>query len=199
MSSIVPDLSQQQVWFLTGSQHLYGEETLRQVAAQSQQIAETIDASTDIPVSIVWKPILADSESIRRAALDANADDSVIGSLADCIEKIQTAFDARDHHEVRDLTTAFYERMFQGGRRNVAWEVVQSLTARINRLRALTIASDDRGRQAVEEMRQILAAIRAKEPAHARDAARAHVERVAQIAQRLLGEGHEHAMQKRAG
>jgi L-arabinose isomerase len=82
MSSIVPDLSRQQVWFLTGSQHLYGEETLRQVAAQSQQIAETIDASTDIPVSIVWKPILADSESIRRAALDAKADDGVIGVIA---------------------------------------------------------------------------------------------------------------------
>ena len=127
------------------------------------------------------------------------ADNSVVAALGDCIEKIQTAFDARDHHEVRDLTTAFYERMFQGGRRNVAWEVVQSLTARINRLRALTIASDDRGRQAVEEMRQILAAIRAKKPADARDAARAHVERVAEIAQRLLGEGHEHALHKRAG
>src|SRR6476620_10253007 len=82
MNSIVPDLSQQQVWFLTGSQHLYGEETLRQVAAQSQQIAAMLDASANIPVSIVWKPILADSESIRRAALDANADDSVIGVIA---------------------------------------------------------------------------------------------------------------------
>jgi L-arabinose isomerase len=41
-----------------------------------------LDASANIPVSIVWKPILADSESIRRAALDANADDSVIGVIA---------------------------------------------------------------------------------------------------------------------
>jgi len=128
-----------------------------------------------------------------------HADESVIAALADFIEKIQAAFDAQDHHAVRDLTTAFYERMFIGGKKSVAWEIVQSLTARINRLRALTIASDDRGRQAVEEMRQILAAIRANAPFNARDAARAHVERVAEIARDLLGEGHENASWRRAG
>ena len=71
MSSIVPDLSTKQVWFFTGSQHLYGEETLRQVAAQSQQIARTLAESADIPVTVVWKPVLTDSESIGRAALEA--------------------------------------------------------------------------------------------------------------------------------
>jgi GntR family transcriptional regulator, trigonelline degradation regulator len=128
-----------------------------------------------------------------------HADDEICADLAECIEKIQNAFDAQDHHAVRDLTTAFYERMFIGGKKHVAWEVVQSLTARINRLRALTIASDDRGGQAVQEMRQILAAIKAHETTAARDAARAHVERVAEIARRLLSEGHENALLKRAG
>ena len=71
-----------EVWFLTGSQELYGEETLRQVAEQSQQIARALDASGDVPVRIVWKPVLKDSAAIRRAALDANADDSVIGVIA---------------------------------------------------------------------------------------------------------------------
>jgi GntR family transcriptional regulator, trigonelline degradation regulator len=128
-----------------------------------------------------------------------HADESVVETLADCIAKIETAFDAQDHHAVRDLTTAFYECMFIGGKKNVAWEIVQSLTARINRLRALTIASDDRGRQAVSEMRRILAAIRARDTTDARDAARAHVERVAEIARNLLGEGHENASWRRAG
>jgi len=71
-----------EVWFLTGSQGLYGEDTLRQVAAQSQEIARALDASGDVPVRIVWKPVLTDSSAIRRAALDANADDRVIGVIA---------------------------------------------------------------------------------------------------------------------
>jgi L-arabinose isomerase len=71
-----------EVWFLTGSQDLYGEETLRQVAEQSQAIARELDASSDVPVTIVWKPVLKDSASIRRAALEANADDRVIGVIA---------------------------------------------------------------------------------------------------------------------
>lgn len=71
-----------EVWFLTGSQHLYGEETLRQVAAQSQEIARVLDASDDVPVRVVWRPVLADSDAIRRAALEANADDACIGLVA---------------------------------------------------------------------------------------------------------------------
>ncbi|MGG7508945.1 L-arabinose isomerase [Plantibacter sp. YIM 135249] len=68
-----------EVWFLTGSQTLYGEETLRQVAEQSQQIAAELDGAPDVPVRIVWKPVLTEPEAIRRAALDANADDRVVG------------------------------------------------------------------------------------------------------------------------
>ncbi len=71
-----------EIWFVTGSQNLYGEETLRQVAEQSQEIARTLGAASDVPVKVVWKPVLKDSESIRRAALDANADDAVIGLIA---------------------------------------------------------------------------------------------------------------------
>ncbi len=67
------------VWFVTGSQGLYGEETLKQVAAQSQQVAAGLEG---LPVTIEWKPVLTDSDSIRRLALDANSDDSVIGIVA---------------------------------------------------------------------------------------------------------------------
>lgn len=70
-----------EVWFFTGSQDLYGEETLRQVAAQSQEVARRLDDAADVPVSIVWKPVLKDSDSIRRAMLDANADDRVLGVI----------------------------------------------------------------------------------------------------------------------
>jgi L-arabinose isomerase len=80
--SILPDLRASEVWFLTGSQGLYGEETLRQVAAQSQQVANLLGGATDVPVRVVWKPVLTDTDAIRRAALDANAADSVIGVIA---------------------------------------------------------------------------------------------------------------------
>lgn len=68
-----------EVWFLTGSQDLYGEETLAQVAEQSQEVARALDASSDVPVKVVWKPVLKDSVAIRRAMLDANGDDNVLG------------------------------------------------------------------------------------------------------------------------
>ncbi|WP_421734825.1 L-arabinose isomerase [Cellulomonas sp.] len=69
-----------EIWFLTGSQGLYGEETLRQVATQSQEIARVLGDT--LPAKLVWKPVLTDSDAIRRAALEANADDSVIGVIA---------------------------------------------------------------------------------------------------------------------
>ena len=68
-----------EIWFVTGSQNLYGEETLRQVAEQSQAVAEGL---AGLPVKVVWKPVLKDSDSIRRLALEVNARDDVIGVIA---------------------------------------------------------------------------------------------------------------------
>ena len=68
-----------EVWFVTGSQTLYGDETLRQVAEQSQAVAHGLDG---LPVKVVWRPVLKDSDSIRRLALEVNALDNVIGVVA---------------------------------------------------------------------------------------------------------------------
>jgi L-arabinose isomerase len=70
-----------EVWFLTGSQDLYGEETLRQVAAQSQEVARLLDTSDAVPAKVVWKPVLTDSAAIRRAMLEANGRDDVLGVI----------------------------------------------------------------------------------------------------------------------
>ncbi|PZU36900.1 MAG: L-arabinose isomerase [Microbacterium sp.] len=69
-----------EVWFVTGSQNLYGEETLRQVAEQSQGVVAQLEGH--VPVKVVWKPVLKDADSIRRLALEANAADEVIGLIA---------------------------------------------------------------------------------------------------------------------
>jgi L-arabinose isomerase len=71
-----------EVWFLTGSQGLYGPDTLRQVAAQSQQIARALDDQADLGVRVVWTPVLTDAAAIRRACLDANSRDDCIGVIA---------------------------------------------------------------------------------------------------------------------
>jgi L-arabinose isomerase len=69
----------QEVWFLTGSQHLYGEETLNQVAEQSQRVASALDAADEVPVRVVWKPVLTDAGAIRRALGQANEDARCMG------------------------------------------------------------------------------------------------------------------------
>ena len=72
-----------EIWFVTGSQGLYGEETLRQVASQSQVIAEALDAAPDVPVRVVWKPVLTEAGRDPAAVLlDASADDACIGVIA---------------------------------------------------------------------------------------------------------------------
>jgi L-arabinose isomerase len=76
---LATSLAPYEVWFLTGSQDLYGEETLRQVAEQSQAVAAELGAG--LPVTLVWKPVLKSSDAIRRAMIDANSDDSVIGVI----------------------------------------------------------------------------------------------------------------------
>ncbi|WP_019144483.1 L-arabinose isomerase [Aeromicrobium massiliense] len=71
-----------EVWFLTGSQALYGPETLDQVATQSRAIADRLAEVADLPVSVVWKPVLLESGSIHRQVLDANADPACVGVIA---------------------------------------------------------------------------------------------------------------------
>jgi L-arabinose isomerase len=71
-----------EVWFLTGSQALYGPETLDQVAAQSQEIVGRLGASGDLPVDVVWKPVLLDAGAIRRRILEANSAPECVGVIA---------------------------------------------------------------------------------------------------------------------
>jgi len=73
------DLRQYEIWFVTGSQHLYGVETLQQVAVDSRLISAALDASVHIPVRVVFKPVLTTAESIRELCLEANMAKDCIG------------------------------------------------------------------------------------------------------------------------
>jgi L-arabinose isomerase len=71
-----------EVWFLTGSQHLYGEETLRQVENHSKEIVDGLSESEDIPVRIIFQPVLTTPEAILRICRDANNNGNCIGLIA---------------------------------------------------------------------------------------------------------------------
>lgn len=62
-----------EAWFITGSQHLYGAETLKQVEEHATIIARTLTASPDIPVKIVLKPVLTGGEAIHKLCQEANS------------------------------------------------------------------------------------------------------------------------------
>jgi len=71
-----------EIWFLTGSQGLYGDDVLRQVADQSRQVSDALDAADDVPVRVVARPVLTDATAIRRVMLEASADDTCVGVIA---------------------------------------------------------------------------------------------------------------------
>jgi L-arabinose isomerase len=75
------DLKQLEIWLATGSQHLYGEETLKQVAANSKEIAGALDTSDYIPVKVVFKPVLTTPDAITQLCIQANSSSACIGLI----------------------------------------------------------------------------------------------------------------------
>lgn len=76
------NIAQKEIWFVVGSQELYGEETLRKVAEHSQIIAKGLDASSHIPVKIVYKDVVKTPAQITNVCLDANSNKNCIGIVA---------------------------------------------------------------------------------------------------------------------
>jgi L-arabinose isomerase len=77
-------LKQFEVWFVTGSQHLYGPETLKQVADHSQQIAKALNASAHIPTRVVFKPVLKSPAEVTALCQEASHAANCIGLITWC-------------------------------------------------------------------------------------------------------------------
>jgi L-arabinose isomerase len=71
-----------EVWFLTGSQSLYGEETLKQVADHSNEVSQSLNNAQSIPVNVIFKPVLKTPEEIYQVCQDANTTKNCIGVIA---------------------------------------------------------------------------------------------------------------------
>ncbi|MEP1894255.1 MAG: L-arabinose isomerase, partial [Cyclobacteriaceae bacterium] len=73
------NLNELEVWFVTGSQHLYGEETLRNVAKHSEEIAKALDASDHVPVQVKYKGVVTTPDDIYKVCEEANNATNCIG------------------------------------------------------------------------------------------------------------------------
>jgi L-arabinose isomerase len=73
------NLDHHEIWFITGSQHLYGEETLKQVDKDSKVIANALDQSDKIVVKVVMKQVLTTPEEITKICIEANSSSKCIG------------------------------------------------------------------------------------------------------------------------
>ena len=76
------NLKKLEVWFVTGSQHLYGEDTLKKVAAHAQAIANSLHKSSRIPVTVIYKPTVKTPEEIYSVCSEANTNKNCIGIIA---------------------------------------------------------------------------------------------------------------------
>jgi L-arabinose isomerase len=76
------DLQNLEVWFVTGSQHLYGPETLKKVEEHSGVIARALGGASGLPVKVVPKPVMTGSDSIHQLCLEANNAKNCVGLIA---------------------------------------------------------------------------------------------------------------------
>ncbi|MBP3909116.1 MAG: L-arabinose isomerase [Turicibacter sp.] len=78
------DLKQYEFWFVTGSQHLYGEEVIKQVEDHSKQMVESLASDRAIPATIVFKTVVTTPDEITRICQEANYDENCAGIITWC-------------------------------------------------------------------------------------------------------------------
>jgi L-arabinose isomerase len=70
-----------EIWFLTGSQNLYGDDVLQQVADQSEEVVRGLNAGGVIPLPVVRQPVLKEQDAIQRQMLAVNSDPRCVGVI----------------------------------------------------------------------------------------------------------------------
>ncbi|MFA0964408.1 L-arabinose isomerase [Roseivirga sp. BDSF3-8] len=75
------DIKQYEIWFLTGSQHLYGEETLKNVATHAAEIAKSLHAHSAIPCQVKDKGVVTTPDEIYKACKEASDSPKCVGVI----------------------------------------------------------------------------------------------------------------------
>src|ERR1039458_9665209 len=78
------DLKKLEIWFVTGSQQLYGPEALKQVAVNARQVVQALDAAAAIPAAVLFKAVVTTPEEAVALCLEANAASNCIGLVTWC-------------------------------------------------------------------------------------------------------------------
>lgn len=174
--------------------HLESEGLVDVIPQQGPAVAR-LDARQAVQVYEIRA--LLEAAAARAAAHRAGRAD--VKRLREANEAIQAAFATGHGRDILKMTTDFYELLFGIAGQPVAWQVVQGLNARINQLRAMTIAQPRRAKDAGGEMRRIIEAIAAHDGDAAAQASFDHVERVKQLALAVLAPDGSMAPTKNSG
>jgi DNA-binding GntR family transcriptional regulator len=161
--------------------HLEAEGLVESIPHQGPAVARPDPAKAD---QIYEIRALLEAEAARACAERATPAD--VKRLAAAIDRIEQAFAQDSPRDVIKMTTAFYEILFACADKQVAWDVVQSLNARINHLRAMTISTPGRAKTAIQEMHRILDAIKKRDSDGTYRASIDHVRTVAALARKSL-------------
>jgi len=161
--------------------HLEAEGLVETLAYQGPVVAR-LDVAT---VDQIYE-LRAVIEVLATRACAEHVSDHDLAGLEQTLDAIEQSF--RDGEMVRVLeeTTHFYAIVFTSAGKTVAWDVFRNLNARINQLRAMTLASKGRSTSGPAEMRRIFEAIRNRDPEAAERACREHVRQAHSIARRQL-------------
>lgn len=135
--------------------------------------------------------------NVARACAE-RATPKLVAKLRNIRTMIEDAFDKEDLSRVLEHTEQFYDAMFEGAGKQVSLTVVKSLNARINQLRALTIAVPGRSGESNREMNALLDAIERRDPEGASAASAAHIRRAAELALNALEEKQKEEEQVRS-
>ncbi|HKT99738.1 MAG TPA: GntR family transcriptional regulator [Paraburkholderia sp.] len=166
--------------------HLETEGLVETIARQGPVVARLDPAQV---AEIYELRGLLEANAARACAEDATPE--TVQQLRDIRGVIEDAFEKRELPRVLEYTGRFYETLFEAAGKQVSLTVVKTLNARINRLRALTIAMPGRGGDSNREMNQLLDAIERRDGDAAAAASFAHIARVSELALSALAQQSE--------
>jgi GntR family transcriptional regulator, trigonelline degradation regulator len=155
---------------------------------EAEGLVETMPRSGPVVATLDW-PSARQIYDIRRlleaeaaAACATRADKAVQSQLRAALDGLKQAHADGQPDRLLAATTQFYAVIFAAAGHDIAWEIVQRLNGRISRLRAITLASQDRSTSGFAHMQRICAAICGRDAAAAAEAVHAHLMDAADIA-----------------
>ncbi|RJG41058.1 GntR family transcriptional regulator [Mesorhizobium sp. DCY119] len=163
--------------------HLESEGLVATVGTRGPVVAET---TADQALQIY--EIRGALEGMAAKLCAQKQDDQISEDLQAALERIKAGYQKKKMDRVLAETTEFYRILFAGAEREVAWGIVSSLTARINRLRSMTIKTTGRDVEGPRQMQHIVDAIRSGDGEGAYRAAQDHITLASSIARQLLAE-----------